>query len=46
MTDEFQRQEDAEAEDRLAMVVAWIVILALMLAAFGLIIPQMLIQQG
>lgn len=44
MTDESQRQEEADAEDRLAIVVVWIVILALTLAAFGLIIPQTLIQ--
>lgn len=46
MTDEFQRQEEVEAEDRLSMVIVWVVILALALAAFGLIIPYGLLQQG
>jgi hypothetical protein len=46
MTDEFQRPEEVEAEDRLSMVVVWVVILALALAAFGLIIPHHLLQQG
>jgi hypothetical protein len=46
MTDEFQRPEDVEAEDRLSMVMVWVVILALAFAAFGLIIPYSLLQQG
>ncbi len=46
MTDEFQTPEEIEAEDRLSMVVVWVVILALALAAFGLIIPYRLLQQG
>ncbi len=46
MTDEFQRPEEVEAEDRLAIVAVWVVILALALVAFGLIIPYNLLQQG
>jgi hypothetical protein len=46
MADEFQRPEEVEAEDRLSMVVVWVVILALALAAFGLIIPYSLLQQS
>lgn len=46
MTDEFQRLEEVKAEDRLAMVVVWVVVLALALAAFGLIIPYSLLQQS
>jgi len=46
MTDEFQRPEEVAAEDRLSMVVAWIVILVLTLTAFGLIIPYSLLQQS
>jgi len=46
MADELQRPEAVEAEDRLPMVVVWIVMLALTLAAFGVIIPYHLLQQG
>ncbi len=46
MTDELQRSEEIEAEDRLSMVAVWAVMVALALAAFGLIIPYNLIQQG
>ena len=46
MADELQRPEEAEAEDRLSVVVVWIVMAALALAAFGLIIPNHLLQQG
>ena len=46
MVDELQRLEEGEAEDRLSVVVVWIVMAALALAAFGLIIPHHLLQQG
>lgn len=46
MADVFQRLDNVQAEDRLSTVVVWIVIVALALAAFGVIIPYSLLQQG
>jgi len=46
MADVFQRPDDVQTEDRLSNVVVWVVMVALALAAFGVIIPYSLLQRG